>query len=439
MDKSQTPDLNLLSEREQEILRFVATGVSNKEIARQLYISANTVRVHLRNIFIKIGVTTRTEAAMYAVHTGLVPSIEVSVSGGQREEPAREIDKTVSVPRWRYWWVAGVGLILVIGLLGLGSRLVARQETPTATAMESLAIDESRWHRLADMPTARDGLAIAAYANQIYVMAGETTGGVTGVVERYDPALNTWEERSSMPLPVADVKAEVIGGQIYIPGGRTASGDVTDVLEIYDPRQDIWEQGAHLPLAVSAYALATFEGRLYLFGGWDGQHYLDTVFIYSPDTENWSIGTSMPTARAYAGAAVAGGEIYVVGGEDQSGSLLVNEVYRPSLDRGDGSSWQVDESLPVSVSGIGVISVADLVYVVSGGQSDEGVYTLHNNLSDQRKSWQFLPMPFEFGGRFSVVILGTRLYIMGGYLGDRQLSLNVSYEALYTIMLPIVP
>jgi hypothetical protein len=48
-------------------------------------------------------------------------------------------------------------------------------------------------------------------------------------------------------------------------------------------------------------------------------------------------------------------------------------------------------------------------------------------------------MPFEFGGRFSVVILGTRLYIMGGYLGDRQLSLNVSYEALYTIMLPIVP
>src|SRR5512132_4035019 len=66
-----------LSEREQEILRLVATGASNKEIAQQLYISANTVKVHLRNIFAKINVVSRTEATLFAIREGLVPASDV--------------------------------------------------------------------------------------------------------------------------------------------------------------------------------------------------------------------------------------------------------------------------------------------------------------------------------------------------------------------------
>ena len=61
-----------LSEREIEILKFVATGASNKEIAYRLTLSENTVKVHARNIFAKIGVASRTEATLYAIRTGLV-------------------------------------------------------------------------------------------------------------------------------------------------------------------------------------------------------------------------------------------------------------------------------------------------------------------------------------------------------------------------------
>ena len=55
-----------LSDREVEVLRLVATGMTNREIAGQLVISTKTVDRHVSNIFTKIGVSSRTAAAAYA-------------------------------------------------------------------------------------------------------------------------------------------------------------------------------------------------------------------------------------------------------------------------------------------------------------------------------------------------------------------------------------
>jgi len=62
-----------LSPRETEVLELVAEGLANKEIAAALSISENTVKTHVRHILDKLGLRSRTEAATYAVHQGLVP------------------------------------------------------------------------------------------------------------------------------------------------------------------------------------------------------------------------------------------------------------------------------------------------------------------------------------------------------------------------------
>lgn len=60
-----------LSEREVEILQAVAQGLSNRAIAKDLWLSDQTVKFHLHNIYRKLGVRNRTEAAKYAYEHGL--------------------------------------------------------------------------------------------------------------------------------------------------------------------------------------------------------------------------------------------------------------------------------------------------------------------------------------------------------------------------------
>jgi DNA-binding NarL/FixJ family response regulator len=60
-----------LSEREEEVLRLVAEGLSNKEIARRLYVSEGTVKAHVSHIMVKLGLERRTELVRYALSKGL--------------------------------------------------------------------------------------------------------------------------------------------------------------------------------------------------------------------------------------------------------------------------------------------------------------------------------------------------------------------------------
>ncbi|MFI6502314.1 response regulator [Nonomuraea typhae] len=67
----QVPGPVQLTEREREVLALIAAGRSNREIARSLAVAEKTVKTHVSNVLMKLGVQDRTQAALYAVRHGL--------------------------------------------------------------------------------------------------------------------------------------------------------------------------------------------------------------------------------------------------------------------------------------------------------------------------------------------------------------------------------
>jgi DNA-binding CsgD family transcriptional regulator len=66
------PKLNELTRRELEILRLVAEGLTNAQLARMLWLSEQTVKFHLSNVYRKLGVANRTEASRWAQVHGVL-------------------------------------------------------------------------------------------------------------------------------------------------------------------------------------------------------------------------------------------------------------------------------------------------------------------------------------------------------------------------------
>lgn len=441
------PETNELSDRELDILKLVATGASNKEIARKLFISSNTVKVHLRNIFTKIGVTSRTEAAMHAVRIGLVESVSPTVlteGKGEQQLPGEitaDFAHTTLAPEpqpkvksyVKYLGVFG-GIVLLLVVLGLiydpWNILPAKSTTPPTPT------PRIQWFQLSGMPTPRWGLAVVSYDNLIYAIGGENESGVSNRVERYDPKSQIWIDFAIKPSAVTEISAVAIGGLIYVPGGKSANGMPTAINEIYDPLTNKWTEGAPIPKPLCRYALAVYEGRMYLFGGWDGKQVVNDAFVYDPDNDQWSKITSMPTARSYAGAAVVGGKINVIGGWDGTQALTNNEVFHPDY-TGAGSPWSQGIALPSGRYAMGIANLADIIFIVGGTGSGENIPAIALSSGDQR--WGQVESPLHNDWAFlGAATVGTRLFILGGKTSEGPSVQMWSYQVIFTITLPIV-
>ncbi len=265
-------------------------------------------------------------------------------------------------------------------------------------------------------------------------IGGESAEGVTGVVERYDPTMDSWAELAQKPVAVTDINAAVFGGRIYVPGGRQANNEVTAALEYYDPRQNSWGKGLDLPTPLSAYALAAFEGRLYLFGGWDGKNYLNSVYMYDPSQDKWSALTPMSERRGFAGAAVAGDKIYIMGGYDGKQALANNDVYTPHVE-GHGSPWSPAKPLPSGYYDLGVASVADNIYVI-GRQGSSKIFSA---FVPPINDWQtFDPPTQEINEGSKLTQLGQYLFIVGGKTNGIPRGMTLIYQAIYSVQFPLI-
>jgi DNA-binding CsgD family transcriptional regulator/N-acetylneuraminic acid mutarotase len=425
------PDEPALTEREVEILRLVATGASNKEIALSLRISPNTVKVHLRNIFDKINVASRTEATLYALRMVKDRGLDLPETQTKRQDA-----EPVS------WWkryrlrlglmALGVALLAAIGLL------LTRSLWQTAPPVELPVEGPVRWQIEAALPEGRSGMAAVLYEGQIYLAGGVTAQGVSPALLRYDADSAKWEQRSALPVAVRNVQAAVLGERIYLPGGCREDGSPTGQLQVYDPRLDRWDVAAPLPEALCGYALAEMEGKLYLFGGWDGTRVSEKVFSYDPAADRWIKGGDMPAPAAYAAALVADGKLYVIGGFDGKRALTANRIYFPSRDQEGEKSWEEGAALPDGRYAMGAASLAGTLYLV-GGKDQVGASLTPLEYLAGSSQWLAFEAPPEAVGEFPALLpVETRLHLLGGGVGKSLSAAQQSYQAIYTILIPVV-
>lgn len=488
---SMINETNQLSEREREILRLVATGLSNQQIANQLGISPNTVKVHLRNVFGKISVASRTEATMYAVRAGIVevekaqispPAVTETPTPPLAPEPAaieaqftpvvapsppqdsivepiaaatdvveRDEERPQGVntatalpvapratsqqPGMMRWLLLAAGVVVGIALVVSSAQALGwlnTNPTPTPEGIADTGVEPVRWKALPDLPNARAAFALVSVADEIFIMGGENETGVLNSVERYNVTFGSWTNLADKPTPVTDIRAIVLGEKIYVPGGRT-SADATAIttrFERYDPRTDSWDQLPDLPQPRSGYALAQVEGRLYVLGGWDGTSYRSEVFEFNPDANEWRERASMPTARAFADAVVINAGIQVLGGENQTGQLAANEVYTPS--RENEQPWSRRSPLPWSRSRFSAIvePAFSSIFVLGGDAANSAPLQYKTD----RDRWEPIADPPQaIGSQPGVVQQTGSILVLGGKTGPAQYSASMqSYQAIYT-------
>jgi len=81
MQRMRTPtEVEALTDREEEVLRAITRGLSNQEIADALFITEKTVKTHVSNILSKIQLPSRTQAAIYALKTGLISLDDIELA-----------------------------------------------------------------------------------------------------------------------------------------------------------------------------------------------------------------------------------------------------------------------------------------------------------------------------------------------------------------------
>ncbi len=373
-DNAELNNPNPLSEREMDVARLLAEGLSNGEIAHKLVLSPHTVKVHLRNIYGKLEVSSRTEATMSLVQQGwlVVEGVELAEPAPAPvvpalPEPLPLAPLAPTIAPWQRIYLMAAALICVLAL-GLPTLLAATTAQPLdllsdrdrltlgRPTLESLP----RWEVRTPLPQARSRLAMVLLGNSLYVMGGETAQGETvGTVDLYNLTVNEWSQGADLPLPVANSGAAVLGERIFLAGGSTAAQPaqaevgatsvVRDELWVFDAQAETWGVAGVLPAPLAGANLVNLDGALYLVGGWDGTALHDEVWRWVPGiepalAEDWDVVARMASPRAFMGSVGLNGLIYVVGGYDGQEELAA----AMTLDVSSGEWAALPDSLRAS-------------------------------------------------------------------------------------------
>ena len=418
-----------LSNRELEILELVSEGKSNKQIADELFISINTVKVHLNNIFKKINVNSRTEAIMFAIENNLLKKNTQPVSTESLSE--KQVDFSINVNKKNI--SALISLLIFIGVF-ISTFILLRNTNRINSGEEIIhRLDETQWTDLGVMPYNASFATSVCIDSDIYLIGGLSGGKVSSEVWKYNVLLNSWTKLSDKKTPVTGVKAIVLGGQIYVVGGLTINGQTVSVVESYSPRLDKWFSVSQIPVKIKNYGIESFEGKIFVFGGENESGIQDKMFIFDPSTNEWADGPGLFEKRTALSSALWNGRIYLIGGWDGDKYLSTVKSFSPTDLLESRGKLRDEPSLPEALVSCMAEELADTLFLFC----PESVY----KLSHSQNSWikESIPEAYNLKNGFTTASHDNKVYIFGSGGVDGEDNSNLAmYKALFSIVLPLL-
>jgi DNA-binding CsgD family transcriptional regulator len=446
--------LNPLSDREMEVSALLATGASNAEIARELVISPHTVKVHLRNVFEKLDVSSRTEATLVLLQRGWlsIPGVdalanESVVAGPPEPEPLEDL-AAAPAPWQRLFLIATVAFLLIL----LASPVVLTRPKTSFSLLsdagqtvfgQTIPLALPRWSAHTPLPQARSRHASVLAGNSIYVLGGENAEGQTlDSVTAYDLQYNQWRPGVPMPEPLANLAATALDGRIYVAGGSAngrngeAEISVRDQLYTLDLETDEWQRSARLPHPLAGAALVAHDGFLYLVGGWDGEQMRDEIWRWRPGVlkegqPDWEEFSHLKTPAAFFGSVVVGDDVYVIGGYDGQRELADASVLNLST-----GEWRQLPSMSMPRSGLSAVYDGMAVFALGGGWTK--TIETHERYDALANQWSNFPSPVQGDWRhLGAVAYNGRVSMIGGWSGG-YLDAYQEHQSAFRSLLPVI-
>ena len=207
---------------------------------------------------------------------------------------------------------------------------------------DALAFDGTAWSPVAPMPSFQNETVALGLGERIHIVSGRAPKGEANrawqdqgdidLHQVFDPASGKWTTARPCPLARNSAAGAVLGGLLYLVGGRRVGEGNSAQLDCYDPRADVWRTLRPMPRAAGGLAAAAAGGKLYAFGGEGGPGVIPNCWIYDPASDRWTAGPDMKTPRHGLAGLSLGGRVYAIGGgAKESGGQVTNLVEALSI------------------------------------------------------------------------------------------------------------
>ena len=304
---------------------------------------------------------------------------------------------------------AAAGTIAGCGGAGHASSSTSATTTSAAhTRPRAQAPARLRQTGAVTVPEGRSGVAVAVYNGRLFVIGGLSPAGIST-----DTVFEAGTRHSAtLPGPVHDAAAAVLGGRLMLFGGGESEGSNRIIAVMPGQARVV----GTLPQALSDLEAVTVGRLAYVIGGWNGSATNRDLYAVGTDG-HVSLAGRIPTGVRYAAAGVLGGRLIVAGGELASGApTKAAYAFDPST-----SAITRLPDLPVATDHTAGVAIAGSFYVIGGLRDGSFTNAIVSWRPGQRR-WReagHLPQPVADAG---AAVLDGRVALAAGRNSSGKLA-----------------